>query len=130
MLVLGVPFVNFSSQWWRAVAILLVTIYASIGLGFLVAGLSLTQSQAVQFSMLLLLGSIFFTGFILPLNQFATYIGYISYILPITFGATGLQNAMLDTEPLNLLNLGAPLVLGTIYLLIGRYLYGRQFNIF
>lgn len=125
---LGVPFVDFGSRWWMGLAMLLVTIYASIGLGFLVAGLSRTESQAVQFSMLLLLGSIFFTGFILPLNQFASYIRYISYILPITFGATGLQNTMLDNQPLNLVNLLVPFGLGTLYLLLGRYFYERQFK--
>lgn len=125
---LGVPFVDFGGRWWMGLAMLLVTIYASIGLGFLVAGLSRTESQAVQFSMLLLLGSIFFTGFILPLNQFASYIRYISYILPITFGATGLQNTMLDNQALNLVNLLIPFGLGTLYLVLGRYFYERQFK--
>ncbi|MBN9387742.1 MAG: ABC transporter permease [Chloroflexi bacterium] len=126
---LGVPFVQLGTRWFPAFLSLFVTIYASIGLGFLVAGISRTESQAVQFSMLLLLGSIFFTGFILPLNQFASYIRYISYILPITYGAAGLQNTMLDNQPLNLVYLVVPFLLGTLFLVIGRFLYRRQFDL-
>ncbi|HEX2911919.1 MAG TPA: ABC transporter permease [Chloroflexia bacterium] len=126
---LGVPFLDFGGRWWRALAYILVTIYASIGLGFLIAGLSHTESQAVQFSMLLLLASIFFTGFILPLNQFAGYIRGISYILPITFGAAGLQNTMLDIQPIDLINLLAPFLLGTFYMAVGLLLYQRQYKL-
>jgi ABC-2 type transport system permease protein len=126
---LGVPFVDFGGRWPLALLTLFLTIYASIGLGYLVAGLSRTESQAVQLTMLLLLATIFFTGFILPLNQFENYIRYLSYILPITFGANSLQNIMLDSQPLNLLNLLILFGLGSFYLLLGRYFYQRQFNI-
>lgn len=125
---LGVPFVDFGSHWLPALLILLVTIYASIGLGYLVGGLAKSESQAVQLTMLLLLGSIFFTGFILPLNQFENYVRYISYALPISFGAAGLQNVMLDTRPLNFSLIFYPLLLGTLYLLLGRFFYKRQFD--
>jgi ABC-2 type transport system permease protein len=128
-LLLGVPFVAIGTRWLPALGMLLVTIYASIGLGFVVAGLSKTESQAVQFSMLLLLGSIFFTGFILPLNQFANYIRYVSFALPITYGASGLQNTMLDTQPLSWSYLLIPFALGTLFIFIGQWLYRRQFNL-
>jgi ABC-2 type transport system permease protein len=126
---LGVPFLNFGQNWLPALAVLFVTIYASIGMGYLIGGLSRTESQAVQLTMLLLLSSIFFTGFILPLNQFEPYIHYISYILPIRFGAIGLQTVMLDSRPLDLSYLLILFVLGTVYLLIGRFLYQRQFSL-
>lgn len=127
--VLGVPFINFDSNWILALATLAVTIYASIGLGFLVAGLSRTESQAVQLSMIILLSSIFFTGFVVPLNNFAHFITYVSYFLPMTFGAENLQRVMLDNHGLDWFSLLVPLAIGTLYLLIGRFLYRRQFNI-
>lgn len=126
---LGVPFINFDNNWILAAATLAVTIYASIGLGFLVAGLSRTESQAVQLSMILLLSSIFFTGFVVPLNNFAHFITYVSYLLPMTFGAENLQRVMLDNNGLDWNTLFIPLIVGTLYLLIGRFLYRRQFNI-
>lgn len=126
---LGVPFVNLQANWIWALAVIGVTIYASIGLGYLVAGLSRTESQAVQFSMILLLASIFFTGFVVPLSQFAEYVRYIGYALPMTFGSANLQGVMLDNRIPDLPFLLIPLGLGTVYLLLGRYLYRRQFNI-
>ncbi len=125
---LGVPFIDFQANWLIGLVVLVLTIYASIGLGFLVAGLSRTESQAVQFSMILLLGSIFFTGFILPLNQFGIYVRFISYVLPVTYGASSLQNVMLDDQPLELINLVILFGLGTFYLLAGWLLYRRQFK--
>ena len=126
---LGVPFISLETNWLMALAVLATTIYASIGLGFMVAGLSRSESQAVQLSMILLLASIFFTGFVVPLTQFSDYVQYIGYTLPMTFGSMGLQNVMLDNRPLNIYYLLVPLALGTLYLLIGRFLYRRQFNI-
>lgn len=126
---LGVPFVNFYSSWPMALAVIAVTIYSSIGLGFLVAGLSHTESQAVQLTMILLLASIFFSGFIVPLTQFTEYVRWVSFGLPVTFGAAGLQSVMLDDRVLNLSYLALPLGLGTVYLLLGLWLYRRQFHI-
>lgn len=126
---LGVPFINFGAKWYWALLILLLAIYASIGFGYLLAGLSRSDSQAVQLTMLVLLASIFFTGFILPLNQFAGYIRTISYVLPITFAANLLQNLMLDNQAVNYWYLLILFGMGTVYLVVGRLLYQRQFNV-
>jgi ABC-2 type transport system permease protein len=127
--VMGVPFINLGGNWPMALAVVAATIYASLGLGFLIAGLSKTESQAVQLAMLLLLGSLFFTGFIVPFNQFNQLVQYIGYAIPMTFGATSLQNVMLDNRPLDLFYLVMPIAIGTVYLILGRWLYRRQFNI-
>lgn len=126
---LGVPFINFNANWPLALGVMAATIYASIGLGFMIAGLSKTESQAVQLAMILLLASIFFSGFVVPLNQFAGYVRFIGYALPMTFGAASLQNVMLDNNQLDLFYLLMPLAIGTLYLIVGRFLYRRQFNI-
>jgi ABC-2 type transport system permease protein len=126
---LGVPFVNFGINWLTAVAVLAVTIYASIGLGFLVGALSRTESQAVQLSMILLLGSIFFSGFVVPLTQFAGYVQYVGYVLPMTWGSTALQQVMLDNRPLDPFYLLMPLAIGTVYMALGLFLYRRQYSI-
>jgi ABC-2 type transport system permease protein len=126
---LGVPYVQFDSRWVAVLATIAVTIYASIGLGVLVSGLARTESQAIQWSMLVLLASIFFTGFIVPLNQFTVLVHYVSYLLPMTFGAAGLQESLLDTLPLDPLTLLIPLTMGTLYFMVGFVLYRRQFKI-
>lgn len=124
---LGIPFVSLETRWPLALLVVAVTVYASVGLGVLIAGVARTESQAVQWSMILLLASIFFTGFILPLSQFSPYLQYFSYLLPMTFGAASLQQVMLDNLPLDFTLLAIPLATGTVYLLAGLFLYRRQF---
>jgi ABC-2 type transport system permease protein len=67
-------------------------ILASLGLGFIISGVSKTDSQAVQYSMMVLLVSIFFTGFVLPLEQLATPVQVVSYLIPATYGIQGLHD--------------------------------------
>jgi ABC-2 type transport system permease protein len=68
---------------------------ASLGIGFLISAWSSSDSQAVQLSMLVLLMSIFFSGFFLPLENFWTPIRAVGYALPLTHAIDGFQNVML-----------------------------------
>jgi ABC-2 type transport system permease protein len=89
---LGVPFVG--NIYWYALVVLLLT-WASLGLGFLISALSGSESQAVQLSMIALLGSVFFSGFFLPLANFTEYVRLFAYMLPVTHGVQGFQAIML-----------------------------------
>jgi len=61
-------------------------IAASLGLGLLVAALSDSEPQAVQLSLLLLLGSVFFSGFVLAISEFSEPIRTLIYALPVANG--------------------------------------------
>lgn len=89
---LAVPFVG--DAIWFAVAVLLVTI-ASLGVGFLISAVSKSESQAVQLSMISLLASVFFSGFFLPLRNFAAFAQWLAFLLPVTHGVQAFQNIML-----------------------------------
>ena len=89
---LGVPFIG--SVYWYALVVLLLT-WASLGVGFLVSAISRSESQAVQFSMISLLASVFFSGFFLPLENFIPYVRGVGYVLPVTHGVRGFQDIML-----------------------------------
>lgn len=65
---------------------MVLLILASLGLGFVLSGVSETDTQAVQYSMITLLLSIFFTGFILPLEQLVPAVRVVSYLIPATYG--------------------------------------------
>lgn len=92
MLILGVPVGWDMSQY---VAIVGLVILASIGLGFVVAGFAETDSQAVQFTMITLLVSIFFTGFVLPLDRLAEPVQALAYLIPARYGIMGLHEVLL-----------------------------------
>jgi ABC-2 type transport system permease protein len=74
------------------VALLLL---ASLGLGLLVATISDSERQAVQLSLLILLASVFFSGFVLDIQEFTEPVRVIAYLLPVTHGIQLLQDLML-----------------------------------
>jgi ABC-2 type transport system permease protein len=69
--------------------------FASLGLGLLISTLVDSERGAVQLSMLVLLASVFFSGFVLPLDQFITPLRIAAYSLPVTHGIQLLQDYML-----------------------------------
>ncbi len=72
----------------------MLLILASLGLGFVLSGISETDTQAVQYSMIALLLTIFFTGFVLPLEQLAAPVQVISYLIPATYGIQALHDVV------------------------------------
>ena len=73
-----------------------------------------SERQAVQLSMLILLASVFFSGFVLPVSDFAQWMQYIAYILPVTHGIATLQELMLRGAVVHPWMLGALLAIGVI----------------
>lgn len=95
--------IQFRGSYLIYVLVVTLLILASLGLGFLLSGISQTDSQAVQYSMMALLLSIFFTGFVLPLEQLAVPVQTVSYLIPATYGIQALHNVVfrgLVPEPL------------------------------
>jgi ABC-2 type transport system permease protein len=89
---LKIPILGRLQDYALAVVILLFT---SLGLGFLISLISETDTQAVQYSMLLLLASIFFSGFFLDLRLMKEPITFLAWSLPATYGIRMLQDIML-----------------------------------
>ncbi|HWQ12114.1 MAG TPA: ABC transporter permease [Roseiflexaceae bacterium] len=89
---LGVPLLGSP---WQFVALTLLLIAASLGLGFLISTVSGSDSQAIQLSMITLLLSIFFSGFFIALTSFAPPALAVSYALPMTHGVAGFRDLML-----------------------------------
>lgn len=105
----------------------LLTFLAAIALGFVLSMLAESTSQAVQLSMLVLLASIFFSGFILSLTRFHPPLNAVSRGLPATYGVSMFRDVMLrgrNPAPVDLLGLAAmALVLtGLAWVLLRRRL--------
>jgi ABC-2 type transport system permease protein len=99
--------------WSFALTVALV-IFASLGLGFALSGLAKSDSQAVQYSMVVLLVSIFFTGFVLPLDQLTIPVRWVSYLVPGTYGIAGLQDVVFRGQPAPPSLMGALLIYGLV----------------
>lgn len=84
--------VEMQGSWAMYALVMALLVVASLGLGFLLSGASKTDSQAVQFAMIALLLTIFFTGFVLPLDQLAAPVQVVSYLIPATYGIQALHD--------------------------------------
>jgi ABC-2 type transport system permease protein len=89
---LGVPMLGNILQFVQVVALLS---FASLGLGLFISAVADSERQAVQLSMLVLLASVFMSGFVLPLEEFDPPIQWVGYLLPVTHGIRLLQDIML-----------------------------------
>ncbi|MBV9356553.1 MAG: ABC transporter permease [Chloroflexi bacterium] len=94
LLVFGLRVPILSTPGDVASVIVLLT-FASLGLGLFISTIVDTERLAVQLAMLVLLASVFFSGFVLPLDQFAPWLRFIAYLLPVTHAIQLLQDFML-----------------------------------
>jgi ABC-2 type transport system permease protein len=109
--VLGVPLLGSIGVF---IAIVLLLTFASLGFGLLISLVADSERQAVQLSMLILLASVFFSGFVLPVTDFAQWMQYIAYVLPVTHGIDTLQELMLRGVVRDTWMLGALLGIGLV----------------
>ncbi len=91
MLAFGVP---FGGAGWLYSATVMLVLLASLGLGFVISAASQTDSQAIQYAMLVLLVTIFFSGFIIPLDRLLAPVQAVSFLLPATFGITAVHDIL------------------------------------
>jgi len=113
--VLKVPLLSPPGQVATVVALLS---FASLGLGLLISTIVDSERQAVQLSMLVLLASVFFSGFVLPLDQFIEPLRIFAYSLPVTHGIQLLQDFMLRGQTNHDWELGALAGIGFVLFLV------------
>ncbi|MFQ3633839.1 ABC transporter permease, partial [Roseiflexus sp.] len=92
MRLLGVP---LQGSWLLFALLLLLLTIASLGVGFLISTIAGSDSQAIQFAMISLLLSIFFSGFFISRDSFAAWIEPVSALIPMSHGVAGFQDLML-----------------------------------
>ncbi len=94
-LLIGALHVPLLSPPGQMAWVIILLSFAAVGLGLLISTIVDSERQAVQLSMLVLLASVFFSGFVLPLDQFITPLRIAAYSLPVTHGIQLLQDFML-----------------------------------
>jgi ABC-2 type transport system permease protein len=88
----GVPMLGDAAA---LAGVVLLLIAASLGLGLLVAAVSDSERQAVQLALLLLLASVFFSGFVLGTDEFSEPVRSLTALLPVTNGIQLIGDVML-----------------------------------
>jgi len=107
LMVVGLHVPLLAPIGWVALVTGLVLL-ASLAIGLLISVISSSERQAVQLSMLLLLASMFFSGFVIRIEEFQPIVQAGSYLLPVTHGIRLLQDRLLRgtiTHPWQLLAL-------------------------
>ena len=90
--VLHIPFLGQTAE--LAALVVLLT-FASLGMGLFISLLSDTERQAVQLATLVLLLSVFFSGFVLPVSELQMPVRALAYALPVTYAIPAFQQEML-----------------------------------
>jgi ABC-2 type transport system permease protein len=121
----GVP---MQGSWLLLGAAMALVLFASLGWGFVISGLSKNESQAVQYSMMVLLASFFFSGFVLSLQTLSEPVRVVSRLLPATYGIVFAQDIMLRGEGLDAVYLWSVLGLALGLMLLAWLLVRRSLS--
>lgn len=103
-------------------------ILASLGVGFIISMIASSEQQAAQLAMLLLISTVFFSGFVVPPETIAWPVRALSFLLPATYAIRTLQDVMLRgvlQDPLDLIILGVASV-GLFLVTVG--LFRREYR--
>jgi ABC-2 type transport system permease protein len=113
-------------SWLELAGVLGVLMFTSIALGLVVALLANTDSQAVQYSMLVLLATIFLSGFLLSLERFIPVARPVAWLLPASYGIRLVRDIMLRGSSIDMSVLGGLAGYGAVFALIAAALVYRR----
>ena len=120
---IGVPFLGTVSMLALVIGGLII---ASLGFGLLISTIADSERQAVQLAMLVLLASVFFSGFVLPLKEFWDPFQYAAWVLPVTHGIRLLQDVMLRGTTTADMQIVALYVIAAVLFLLTTILLHQQ----
>jgi ABC-2 type transport system permease protein len=119
---LNVPMLG---NWLYFTLVIAAVLFTSLGIGFAISIVSQTDSQAVQYSMIFLIASVFFSGFIMSLDMLWEPVRVISWLLPTTYGTLLLRDIALRGIDPNWALLGGLVAIGLALMLISWRLMRR-----
>jgi ABC-2 type transport system permease protein len=123
--ILQVPMLG---DWWHYVAVVAALLFTSLGFGFIISLISQTESQAVQYTMIMLLTSVFFSGFLMALDMIWEPVQILSWSLPTTYGIVLLRDIFLRGNPADPILLSGLTAIGLFLALLAWLLMRRQMS--
>lgn len=112
-------------SWWDYALVAFVLVFTSLSIGFVISLLSENESQAVQYTMIVLLTSVFFSGFLLALELIWQPVRVLSWLLPTTYGIVLFRDIFLRGDPVNLSLLGGLAAIGLVLMVVAWLLMRR-----
>lgn len=123
VLTLDVP---LAGSWLVLAVMVLAITFTSISLGFFIALVARSDSQTIQYAMMLLLASIFLTGFIVSLERVVPLMRGVAWALPATYGIALLRDVMLRGLAIHPQLLFGLLAVGVVLLLASWLMLRRR----
>jgi ABC-2 type transport system permease protein len=115
--------------WINFIAVTVVMLFASLGIGFIISLVAQNDSQAVQLAMISLLVSVFFSGMFLDLRYLWKPVQILSFLTPATYGTILYQDIMLrgyGITPLYFLGL---VFIGLFLFLLSWRILGKEMQL-
>jgi ABC-2 type transport system permease protein len=119
----GVPMLGNWSYYALVIGVLLFT---SLGIGFFISLLASSDTQAVQYTMIVLLTSVFFTGFMMRLDMLWQPVQVLSWSLPTTYGIVLLREIALRGNLPDVRLLGGLALIGVFFCALAWILLRRK----
>jgi ABC-2 type transport system permease protein len=113
-------------DWWHAAGALGALLFTSVALGLVIALVANTDSQAVQYAMLVLIATIFLSGFLLSLERFVPAVRTAAWLLPASSGIEMTRDVMLRGAPLDVSMLLALVGYGLVFVAVAAVLVHRR----
>jgi ABC-2 type transport system permease protein len=118
---------QLTSAWWMAIPLVVCGILAFMSIGLLVGAIAKTQQAATAIANLIILPMAFLGGAFIPLDFAPNWVREASYVMPLRYLVTGMQDVMARGEgPASALPaigvlLGFTLVVGAIAVRMFRW---------
>jgi ABC-2 type transport system permease protein len=107
-------------------AVLILLALASMGVGVVVAVVSDSERQVVQLSLLLLIASVFFSGFVVQVDEFIPAVRVLAFMLPVTHAIHLLQDLLLRGATDAAWQFGALALIASVTLGFGTWRLRRE----
>jgi len=118
---------QLTSAWWMAIPLVVCGILAFMSIGLLVGAIAKTQQAATAITNLIILPMAFLGGAFIPLDFAPNWVKEASYVMPLRYLVTGMQDVMARGEgpasalPAIGILLGFTLVVGAIAVRMFRW---------
>jgi ABC-2 type transport system permease protein len=89
---------KLTASWWMGIPVVVAGTLAFMSIGLLVGSFAKTQQAATSIANLIILPMAFLGGAFIPLDYAPAWIRDVSYVMPLRYLVTGMQNVMARGE--------------------------------
>jgi ABC-2 type transport system permease protein len=89
---------KLTASWWMAIPVVIAGTLSFMSIGLLVGSFAKTQQAATSIANLIILPMAFLGGAFIPLDYAPAWIRDVSYVMPLRYLVTGMQNVMARGE--------------------------------